>query len=569
LIQFEGGDVMTAIKKTRTLEPVVNSSDDDRRPSEVIAERQSKELMIAFAGPIGCGISAVKERFFESLSSAGYTVKEIKISDYIKESIARKFIESQGSSPLDKADKYIQLQDAGNALRLLQGDILAEYAIKQIAEMRTSEIVTENEIDDESKRTTDYVPNRTVYLIDQLKHQDEVSLFRAVYGNLFYLFGVLSTSARRSNRLKADKVPEGRISDLVERDRKQVESNGQQLDKALQLADFFIRNDHPNADSLKYQIERSIDLIHGINGISPTKEEYGMYAAYASGLRSACLSRQIGASIMNDDGLIIATGRNDVPKSGGGLYGPESGESDARCVKLENGQCYNDIYKRELKDQIEGLIKARLTKVIDGLFDGASKEHKYFLSMIKVDDLASGIAESARGDTRLSGLIEFSRSIHAEMDAIVSLALKGGASSAGATLFTYTFPCHNCARHIVAAGIKKVYYLEPYEKSLAVELHGDAIDVDGQRGGLGDGFENSKRVEFLHFEGVAPRQYLNMFSPSGERKGKDGKAVKVNIRNSEKKIPEYLDNYREYELKVVKHLTDVITGLERNLSPSK
>ena len=544
-----------AKKKDHSMKLVGESDSNNKRPSEVIGERRSKELVIAFAGPIGSGIRSVKEKFSELLSVSGYQVQHIKISEYLEKCLIKGLVNASIEINSDKADRYIRLQDAGNALREIQSDILAEYSIEQIAEIRTKEINSEIE------NITDYVPVRTAYLIDQLKHQDEVTLLRAVYGNLFYLFGVLSTSARRANRLKSDGIPRNRISELVERDRKQPEKNGQQLDKALQLADFFIRNDHANADALEYQIKRAIDLIHGYNGISPTKEEYGMYVAYASGLRSACLSRQVGASIMNSDGVVIATGRNDVPKAGGGLYGPEDGNSDARCVKLEDANCFNHLYKDQVVKDIRSLISNKLSQVVNDLNIDASDSQKDVLKKIKVKELSVDIAYAARDDTRLGGLIEFSRSIHAEMDAIVSLAFKGGGRTEGATLFTYTFPCHNCARHIVAAGIKRVYYLEPYEKSLAVELHGDAIDVDGQHGGLGDEIESRTRVEFLHFEGVAPRQYLNMFTSSDERK-KNGKAVKINVREAEKKIPEYLDDYRQYELKVVEHLAKVIQDIE-------
>lgn len=542
-----------AEKKVRPMALIKESDSSSKRPRDVIAERKSKELVIAFAGPIGSGIRAVKEKYSELLSAAGYQVRHIKISEYLEECLTKGLLKVLPENLSDKAERYIKLQDAGNELRQIQSDILAEYAIKKIAEIRTSEISPKIE------EVTDYVPVRTAYLIDQLKHQDEVTLLRAVYGNLFYQFGVLSTSARRANRLKADGVPQNRISELVERDRKQLEKNGQQLDKALQLADFFLRNDHANVDALEYQIKRANDLIHGFNGISPSREEYGMYVAYASGLRSACLSRQVGASIMNDDGVVIATGRNDVPKAGGGLYGPEDGRSNARCVKLEDAQCFNDLYKRNVVKEIESLIDAKLGKAVTDLVIDATDEQKDVLKKLNVRELSKDIADAAHADTRLGGLIEFSRSIHAEMDAIVSLAFKGNGRTEGATLFTYTFPCHNCARHIVAAGIKRVYYLEPYEKSLAVQLHGDAIDVDGQPGGLGNSIQ---RVEFLHFEGVAPRQYLNIFTPSDERKDKNGKAVKISVREAEKKIPEYLDDYRQYELKVVAHLSKVIEDLE-------
>ncbi|MEN8207234.1 MAG: hypothetical protein ABFS24_14680 [Pseudomonadota bacterium] len=288
-----------------------------------------------------------------------------------------------------------------------------------------------------------------------------------------------------------------------------------------------------------------------------------MYVAYAAGLRSACLSRQVGASIMNQQGNIVSTGSNDVPRAGGGLYGPESGQNDARCAKLEDAKCYNNVYKNRLKGEIQKVIKDKLNEYLLGLMSQAEKVQVGILGKISPNKWAKEMADVAYQDTRLGGLIEFSRSIHAEMDAIVSLARLGNGSTEGATLFTYTFPCHNCARHIVAAGITKVYFLEPYEKSLASELHGDAIDIDGKRGGVGTTIiGDNPRVQFLHFEGVAPRQYLNMFTPTGERKDEAGKAINISVRIADKKVPEYLDDYREYELKVVEHLSKVIKDLE-------
>lgn len=101
-----------------------------------------------------------------------------------------------------------------------------------------------------------------------------------------------------------------------------------------------------------------------------------MYVAYASGLRSACLSRQVGASIMNSDGVVIATGRNDVPKAGGGLYGPEDGNSDARCVKLEDANCFNDLYKDQVVKDIRSLISNKLSQVVNDLNIDASDSQK-------------------------------------------------------------------------------------------------------------------------------------------------------------------------------------------------
>lgn len=551
---------MTALEK-KVVNLISDSDQSIKKPSVVISERRSKELIIGFAGPVGSGINFVKESLETLLFNAGYSVKHIKISDYIRRCISDGLL-PKADIQTTGAERYIQLQDAGNELRKIQADFLAEHAIGRIAELRTEKI--ETTVGD----TSDVVPERTAYLIDQLKHHEEVALLRAVYGNLFYLFGVLSTAPRREGRLKAEGIEQNRISDLIERDRRQKDKFGQQLDKALQLADFFVRNDHSNAEALEKDLKRFVDLIHGGNGITPTREEYGMYSAYASGLRSACLSRQVGASIMNGDGMIIATGRNDVPKPGGGLYGPECGKNDARCVKQEEATCHNDRRKLMLADEVKNVINKGLRRHFDEL-RGSEREKFEVLNQLDIPKIADELASEAYEETRLGGLIEFSRSIHAEMDAIVSLALKGSGGTKDATLFTYTFPCHNCARHIVAAGVKTVYFLEPYEKSLALELHSDAISIDG----VGDALEediNSRRVKFLHFQGVAPRQYLNMFSAAGERKdSSSGKAVKVNFREADKKVPEYLDDYRQYEKKVVEHLVKVIADIkDKGLSSS-
>jgi deoxycytidylate deaminase len=80
--------------------------------------------------------------------------------------------------------------------------------------------------------------------------------------------------------------------------------------------------------------------------------------------------------------------------------------------------------------------------------------------------------------TDVDYLTEYSRSIHAEIEAILSVAREGKHSLVGSTLFTTTYPCHNCARHIVAAGVSEVVYIHPYKKSKAIQLHHDAITED-------------------------------------------------------------------------------------------
>jgi len=120
--------------------------------------------------------------------------------------------------------------------------------------------------------------------------------------------------------------------------------------------------------------------------------------------------------------------------------------------------------------------------------------------------------------TRVGNLTEFGRAVHAEMESILSAARRGVAIR-GTTLFTTTFPCHNCAKHIVGAGIRKVFYIEPYPKSMAEELHSDSI-------GFAQDGEVSGKVEFAPFVGIAPRRYATLFSMVSEHGKRDRRKVK-------------------------------------------
>jgi len=67
--------------------------------------------------------------------------------------------------------------------------------------------------------------------------------------------------------------------------------------------------------------------------------------------------------------------------------------------------------------------------------------------------------------------------LHAEQNAIL-FAAKNGIATAGATLYVTFAPCINCAKVIVTAGIKTVYYKTPYDRSKdgPVFLAGNGIE---------------------------------------------------------------------------------------------
>jgi deoxycytidylate deaminase len=291
----------------------------------------------------------------------------------------------------------------------------------------------------------------------------------------------------------------------MRRDSDAVESHGQHVANAFHLSDYFIDNtvdrllpnETPNPDwDLVERLSRLVKIITHIELVRPMIAETAMHHAYSAQMQSACLSRQVGAAVVDKCGNVVATGTNEVPKAGGGVYG-ESFKPDSF-----EGRCglFADPAKRYCRNTTEqNAIIDELIQSIPEL-SGATPERK------------SKLAIELR-KTRIGGLLEFSRAVHAEMDALLSAA-RNGVPIVGTRLFVTTFPCHNCARHIVSAGVDEVQYIEPYPKSRALTLHYDSIQVEHT--GWIPPSEGGDKVLFRPFSGAAPRPNLPPFLIHGD-----------------------------------------------------
>lgn len=65
------------------------------------------------------------------------------------------------------------------------------------------------------------------------------------------------------------------------------------------------------------------------------------------------------------------------------------------------------------------------------------------------------------------------RAIHAEQNAIIQAALHG-VSTQGSVIYTTHQPCMTCAKMIINAGIKHIYYADSYPDPLALEMLDEA-----------------------------------------------------------------------------------------------
>ncbi|TXN10641.1 deoxycytidylate deaminase [Methylobacterium sp. WL122] len=455
---------------------------------------QAPELVFGLCSPIGTKNKKFVEILKANLLKFHYQSQDFKVTELMKSVKIKDMvlkdtpIEDRYTTHIEYANKFREIKGQNGALAMLCCSAISAYR---------------------QKKGKNYLEGQA-YIFDQFKRGEEIKILRQTYQKAFVLISLYSGKENRikylSHRISADHIEsrpsvdhEGDAKKLVRRDEdEQGQSHGQRLADAFALADLFINLD--NEREAEETLNRFLLAFFGSNKISPSKDEYGIYIAKSAALRSLDLSRQVGAAIFSANGEVQTLGCNEVPKANGGTYW-SSDADDARDYTLEGDE--NERIKRAiLADTVRRLA-------LSGFISDQSQ----------VDELVSKvIAESSKKDSPLKGsqlmdLLEFGRIIHAEMSAI-SDAARLGIPIKGSILYCTTFPCHMCSKHIVAAGIGRVLYIEPYPKSYADQLQQDSLYV-------GTGANKTQKVQFSPFIGISPLRFRDLFE-RGKRKDDKG-----------------------------------------------
>ena len=406
-------------------------------------------------------------------------------------------------------DRIRESMTAGNDVRRIigQADAVARLALAEIHHCRASL--------NESEDVT--VPaERHCFIISSLKRDEELQMFRKLFGQRALLVSVYEPREQRVENLcrkiassKNSSDPDAHkivAEELIDTDQKErSDLLGQRLEDVFQRADVFPQgwNFIPGRCASLYSATFQAPYI------TPTVDELLMFQARATAQRSADLSRQVGAVIATKTGEILATGCNEVPRAGGGVIWDDVAgtERDYRDYKI--GQ-----------DAAAGTPKEIVAELLQALSDaGWLKEDR---SARQPEDRAQDalyVEPRPLAGTTVASLLEFGHIVHAEMAAVCDAAMRGVPIREG-TLYCTTFPCHMCARHIIAAGITRVVYIEPYPKSRAKKLYKRAIQVDHDREADDDA------VRFDAFVGIAPTRFLDLFDMAG-RNDDQGYALKM------------------------------------------
>lgn len=437
-----------------------------------IAEQIPFELIVALVGGVGTDFDKVIKQLKMHFGVAGCRFIELRLTDGLNLSKTKDF--------LDKLDLKIKTIDL---LREKIGHgVMAAYAVTRIFNERAKYLSNNKQ------------PAPTIYIINSLKHPDEYELLRHIYRRNFILLSIYEQKERREENLKQaqlkslqgysslTEVDLSKIFELMSSDEKDNKMFGRRTLDLYHKAHYFL-----HSDSLKDDIQRFVEIVFNNPFITPTKEEAGMMYAYYSSLRSSDLSRQVGACIMDDDGNVLTMGLNEVPKFGGGLHWHDTipDKRDFQCTDDNNEPLFHGV-----------------KKCIDQNLDEDKKSFLY-------DSL------------------EFIRAVHAEEAAICDAAARG-ISIKGAILYCTTFPCHLCIKHIIAAGIKEVIYIEPYSKSMAEQLFVGLVKDKANN-------QDENILKLKPFRGVCPKRYRYVFNKRKmDRRDKvcDSRVRQWDIKNS-------------------------------------
>ena len=166
------------------------------------------ELVIGIVSPVGTNSSEIKTCIIDSLNKFSYKSNMIKVSEHILSKFVSKLPDFSGN----EYNRISFFMDKGNEIREKTQD--AAILMKGVAAF----IFDNYRMDNEGPQA------RNAYIIDSIKHPDEVEFLRNTYGEGFHLIGISDTYERRKKYLVSRKgMSEENALTILNRDNNEKE----------------------------------------------------------------------------------------------------------------------------------------------------------------------------------------------------------------------------------------------------------------------------------------------------------------------------------------------------------
>ena len=212
-------------------------------------QQKDSELVLGLITTVGTEMDNVIKDIKDQLAFFRYTVEEISVSREIISQFENE--KPKFSSEYERISHYM---DLGNRIRNESND--ASILMKGVSRFIYQKRDKDSEQNVQPRK-------RVAYIINSIKHPEEVEFLRDTYGYGFHLIGVTSNYKRRIKYLTERKgLNKEQAKELLMRDENEEIKQGQHTQDAFQLADYFI-NVTEDSDQTYNSVERLIDLLFG------------------------------------------------------------------------------------------------------------------------------------------------------------------------------------------------------------------------------------------------------------------------------------------------------------------
>lgn len=247
----------------------------------------------------------------------------------------------------------------------------------------------------------------------------------------------------------------------------------------------------PRFNTMAEQWMKYAALIMHPGLVTPSTEERCMMMAYTAKLNSSCLARQVGAVITNKYHSIRTIGWNEVP------FGQAPcGLRDARDYlkkDMINGQYYDYMYSGFERDGrhyykdghsfVQNLVKDCLSyKKLEDNLDGLPFPYCFRTLHNRYEGNKNQV---------------YTRSLHAEENAILQMAKFGGESLKDGIIYVTASPCELCSKKLYQIGVRQIVYIDPYPGIARQQI-------------ISAGY---KRPQLKLFQGAYGATYFKLFMP--------------------------------------------------------
>lgn len=290
--------------------------------------------------------------------------------------------------------------------------------------------------------------SKDYFVIDAFRNPIEVRFFQERY-SAFYLFAVNCSEDERFNRLRKQDIPDSKIAAFDDREypRESILDShmnyiSQNIRECIQIADIHLSNqvdtDSPDLPTkLVDQVVKYVSLIQHPGLVTPTRDERCMQVAFTAKLNAGCMSRQVGAAVVDSTGYVRSIGWNDSP------------QQQTPCILRHATDLVDKHDKSAFSDYERGSdFTAKAQRYISG-----------FVTQPQDDGLPLCYCFKDLYD---KGNQVHTRSLHAEENAFLALVGAAGDAIRGGTLYTTASPCVLCAKKAYQLGMSRIVYVDPY-----------------------------------------------------------------------------------------------------------